>query len=67
MTPRKELVRRLRARYEEQCGRFPTTRDDIPWGMYKRRAMRYMHKLDAEMIARGRDGALSDYAKGSET
>lgn len=61
MTTRNELTRRLRARYDEQCERFPQTRE-IGWPLYKQRNLRGVIKFDDYMRVNFGGEALSAYA-----
>jgi hypothetical protein len=60
MATRQELARRLRARYDEQCERFPVTRE-IGWALYKRRNLRVVVKLDDYMRINFGKEALEQY------
>lgn len=61
MPDRKELARRLRNRYEEQCERSPTFRNDIPWSLYKRRNLSVVVQNDAYLLLHYGREALEGY------
>ena len=61
MTPREELIRRLRNRYDEQCHKFPKT-SELGWKLYMRANLAGTMRNDRAMWARDGHGALEMYA-----